>query len=327
MISTLLFILFLVVAAGWAVSTRENAFIDPDPNNRYSQEKLNLAWLKMPLIILITGLLIALLQPYSVQRVDAGSVGVKAELTGDERGVSKYEYKNGWVTYNNWTEQLFEYAVFQQHVEYDTIETITKGGFPAKITPSFNYALVAGSVGDMFQNLRKPLSEIEQGWLKNAIFSSVNDIANKWTVDSIFNDRERFESSIVAECNKRVSKWFTVSQLRSNITPPGALQTQIAEKSKSILLAQGELLKAVTAKAAAEVKIATAKGDSAQAVINAGGIADAAVIAAEGEAKAMKAKQRELSQTYIDYIRASNWNGVYPTTILGGNSGTLLNLK
>lgn len=310
MISTLLFILFLVVAAGWAVSTREHAIIEPSPGDRYGQPKLNFAWLKMPLVILIAGILIALLQPYSLQRVDAGCVGVKAELTGDERGISKYEYKNGWVTYNNWTEQLFEYAVFQQHVEYDTIETITKGGFPAKITPSFNYALVAGSVGDMFQNLRKPLSEIEQGWLKNAIFSSVNDIANKWTVDSIFNDRERFESAIVAECNKRVSKWFMVSQLRSNITPPGALQTQIAEKSKSILLAQGELLKAVTAKAAAEVKVATARGDSAQAVINAGGIAEAAVIAAEGEAKAMKAKQRELSQTYIDYIRASNWNGV-----------------
>ena len=319
MISVIILIIFLAVAVGWAVSTRDNGLNEHD--------EINVKWLQMPITIAVVGILISLLQPYGLSRVDAGNVGVKAKLTGDERGISAYEYKNGWVVYNDWTEQLYEYPVFQQHVEYDTIEVITKGGFSAKITPSFNYALVAGAVGEMFQNLRKPIDIIEQGWLKNAIYSSVNDVANKWTVDSIFNDRERFESSIVAECNKRVSKWFTVSQLRSNITPPGALQASIIEKTKSIQLAQGELLKAVTAKAAAEVKIATAKGDSAQAVINAGGIAEAAVIAAEGEAKAMKAKQRELSQTYIDYIRATNWNGVYPTTILGGNTSALLNLK
>ena len=322
MISFIILTLFVLVAIGWAVSTRDNM---ETPNERYGP-KFNPGWLRMPIIIVVVGILISLLQPYGLSRVDAGNVGVKAKLTGDERGISAYEYKNGWVVYNDWTEQLYEYPVFQQHVEYDTIEVITKGGFSAKITPSFNYALVAGAVGEMFQNLRKPIDIIEQGWLKNAIYSSVNDVANKWTVDSIFNDRERFESSIVAECNKRVSKWFTVSQLRSNITPPGALQASIIEKTKSIQLAQGELLKAVTAKAAAEVKVATAKGDSAQTVTLAAGNARAAIIIAEGEAQAMKAKQRELNQTYIDYIRASNWDGKLPSTVLG-SSQTLFNLK
>lgn len=53
----------------------------------------------------------------------------------------------------------------------------------------------------------------------------------------------------------------------------------------------------------------------------------AAIIAAEGEAKSMKLKQAQLSPMYIDYIKASNWDGKYPTTMLGGNTSTLLNIK
>ncbi len=36
----------------------------------------------------------------------------------------------------------------------------------------------------MFQNLRVGVKDMEQGWLKNAIVGSVNDVANRYTVDS-----------------------------------------------------------------------------------------------------------------------------------------------
>jgi len=322
MISTIILVLSLLVAVGWGLSTRSNM-----TKRNGSYEEFNAAWLTMPILIAVSGLLIALFQPYSVSRVDAGNVGIKVKLTGDERGVSSYEYKTGWVTYNDWTENLYEFPTFQQHVEYDTIQVITKGGFSASITPSFNYAVIPGAVGDMFQNLRKPIIEVEQGWLKNAIYSSVNDVANKWPVDSIFNNRELFESSIITECNKRVAKWFVVSQLRSNIVPPPSLQAAIIEKTKSIQLAQAEVQKALVAEAQGKVKTATAKADSVQAVITASGNARAAVIQAEGDAEAMKLKQRELSNLYIDYIRASNWDGKLPSTVLGSGSGALFNLK
>ena len=41
----------------------------------------------------------------------------------------------------------------------------------------------------MFKNLRVGVKDMEQGWLKNAIVGSVNDVANRYTVDSIFNHR------------------------------------------------------------------------------------------------------------------------------------------
>lgn len=235
-------------------------------------------------------------------------------MTGDNRGISKFEYKTGWVIYNTWVSRLYEFPTFQQHIDYPEQQVITKGGFSATIKPSFNYSLKAGDVGDMFSNLRLDVKQIEQQWLQTAIVGTVNDVANKWAVDDIFNQREKFESDIVAEANKRVSKWFTISQLRTNITPPAALQKSIEAKTQAIQEVQVAENQRLVAIAEGDRKIATARADSA-----------AQVIAAAGEAEAIKRKQVSLSDTYIDYLKVNKWNGVLPT-VQSGSNGIMLQI-
>jgi regulator of protease activity HflC (stomatin/prohibitin superfamily) len=275
----------------------------------------SMKWLFKPITIFLAGLMISIFQPFSLERVDAGHVGIKVNLTGNDRGVSNYEYKTGWVMYNTWTEQMLEFPTYQQHIEYKDQQVITKGGFAATIKPSFNYSLKPNAIGDMFENLRLDIKQVEQGWLMNAIVSSVNDVANKWEVDAIFNKREEFEAAIVAECNKRLSKWFTVSQLRTNIVPPTALQKAIEGKTKAVQEAQAATQRKLVAEAEAQEKIAIARGDSAKVIID-----------AQALALAMKLKQKEITPLYVEYLKAQSWNGVLPTTVAGG-SGTFLNIK
>jgi regulator of protease activity HflC (stomatin/prohibitin superfamily) len=210
---------------------------------------------------------------------------------------------------------MLEFPTYQQHIEYSDQVVITKGGFSATIKPSFNYSLKPDAIGDMFVNLRLEIKDIEQGWLKNAIVSSVNDVANRWEVDAIFNKREEFEAAIITECNKRVAKWFLVSQLRTNIIPPAPLQAAIESKTKAVQEAQAAMQRKLVAEAEAQEKMAIARGDSAKLIIG-----------ATAEALSMKIKQRELSQQYIEFIKWSNWDGKLPSTVTGG-SGTLLNIK
>lgn len=323
MISLFIVVIFIIAAAFFLIAKRDQLVTG---TTRYDEKIYNGPLIAKGVAIVVFGLLVALFQPFVLTRVDAGHVGIKVNLTGNERGVSDYKYKTGWVIYNSWTENLYEFPTFQQHIEYDDQTVITKGGFSAKIKPTFNYALKAETVGDMFVNLRVDIKALEQGWLKTAIVGSVVDIANKWTVDDIFNRREEFEQSIIIECNKRVEKWFTISQLRTNITPPPALQSAIEQKTQAVQLAQAELQKVTVANAQAEVKIAQAKGDSAQAVIRASGQANAALITAQAEAKAIKLKQQEVSMAYIEYIKAQTWDGKLPVTVLG-NSTPMINIK
>lgn len=329
MISISIFLLAFFAAAGILVATRHKMYVQQEsalPGKKFVR-RLNFQWYKMPLGIFIIGILISLFQPYTVERVDAGHIGIKVNLTGDKRGVSDYTYKTGWVVYNTWTESLYEFPTFQQHIEYKDQDVITKGGFRATIKPSFNYSLVPTAVGDMFQNLRVNIKVVEQGWLKTAIVGSVNDVANRWTVDDIFNKREDFEGAIVNECNKRISKWFTVSQLRTNISPPPALQAAIEAKTKAIQEVQVAENQKKVAEAEGFTMIAKAKADSAQRVITAAGEGEAMLRRARAEAEAVRITQREITPLYNEYLKISKWNGVNPTTVLGNNASTMVMVK
>lgn len=267
----------------------------------------------LKLVAVFVGSLILLgLQPYTVQRVDAGNVGIAFHMTGDNRGVSNYEYASGYVPYNTWFVKLYEFPTYQRHVEYDEQTVITRGGLTCKVTPSFNYKLKSGDVGDMFVNLRLPIEKVEQQWLKNAVAGTINDVANKWAVDSIFNHRQEFEGNVLSDINKKVTRWFELSQMRTNIEPPPSLgssiiaktnnlqKIQIAENDKRVQRVEGE---------AREIK---AKADSTVAVTE-----------AAGEAKAIEKKQLTLTPLYIQYMYATTWKGEYPNTlVIGGGQQT-----
>jgi hypothetical protein len=267
-----------------------------------------------PVATILLAFFITIINPINVERIDAGYVGIKVSNVGDDRGVGKTEYVTGWVFYNSWISRIYEFPIHQQHIDYEENDIVTKGGFRATIKPSFNYSINAGNVANMFQNLRVGVKEMEQGWLKNAIIGSVNDVANRYTVDYHFNHREEFESAIVKECNKRVSQWFNVSQLRTNIVPPKEISESIIAKTRAIQEVQVAENRRQVAVAEAERKIAEAKGDSAQAVIQ-----------AAGRAEAIKKEQLSLTPLYIDYIKIQKWSGQVPTTV-AGNSGFMIQL-
>jgi regulator of protease activity HflC (stomatin/prohibitin superfamily) len=316
MITAILLVATLVATGYYFLSTKDKAWNKGEPDRwGNDNDTFNVIWLIKGILIFVVGIVITSIQPFAIERVDAGHVGIKVNLTGNSRGVSKYEYKTGWVVYNTWTENMYEFPTYQQHIEFDQQQVITKGGFPADIKPSFNYSLKANAVGDMFQNLRLPIKDVEQGWLKTAIVGAVNDVANTWEVDSIFGHRAGFEAAIVAECNLRLSKWFTVSQMRSNIIPPEALQEAIVAKTRSVQQAEASIQQALAAKADGERKIAVARADSAETVIN-----------ASAKARAMELTQQKLTPLFVEYKKIEKWDGQLPSTMAGG-SGTFLNIK
>ncbi|RXK59426.1 hypothetical protein ESA94_14935 [Lacibacter luteus] len=308
MISVIIFILAAIVAGLFFGILKRSTYV-----NEQGRFKLT-ALLRLGAVTLIA-FIVVVINPIDIERIDAGHVGIKVSNVGDNRGVGRTEYVTGWVFYNSWISRIFEFPIHQQHIDYEANDIVTKGGFRATIKPSFNYSINAGNVADMFQNLRVGVQEMEQGWLKNAIVGSVNDVANRYTVDSIFNHREEFEADIVKECNKRVAKWFNVSQLRTNIVPPAEISESIIAKTRAIQEVQVAENRRQVAIAEAERKIAEARGDSAQAVIQ-----------AAGRAEAIRREQLSLTSLYIDYIKVQKWSGQVPTTVAGANSGFLIQL-
>ncbi len=314
MVGILTFILSLIVLGGIFGIFSLNKYVgEPD---KYGDRHVNGFQLVKLVGVLFASLFLGLFIPYEVERVDSGKVAILVDNIGDSKGMAKVEYKRGWVLYNSFTQRYYEFPVYQQHIDYEENVVITKGGFQATIKPSFNYALNPTTVDAMFQNLRVDIKTVEQGWLRNAIISSVNDVANLFTVDSIFNHRAEFEAAIINEANRRVGKWFTVSQLRTNIAPPPAITKAIEEKTAAVQEAQAALQRRSVAEAEAAEKIAIAKGDSARVVI-----------AAAGQAKANQLMQQSLTNELVQKLWIEKWDGKLPMYQLSNGQGLMLNLK
>lgn len=108
MISWIIFGLFLLIGLGWLFVTRDKAVTKTDAKSVYDSgtTSLNLSWLIKPVITIVLGILLAIFQPYTVERVDSSGVGFRINLTGNERGISNYQYRTGWVVYNTWDGKL-----------------------------------------------------------------------------------------------------------------------------------------------------------------------------------------------------------------------------
>ena len=136
MISILIVLVTIITASTYAFLSKDKMFIQ----NKHSKS-FNIFWTFPIIAIVLIGSGITMFQPYKLERVDSGHKGLKVNLTGNDRGVSNYQYKTGWVLYNSWISQMLEFPTYQQHIEYEPQEVITKGGFSATIKPSFNYSL------------------------------------------------------------------------------------------------------------------------------------------------------------------------------------------
>ena len=284
----------------------------------YDEGDLNPAAFIKPILIGVVCAIIAIFQPIAIHRIDAGSVGLKIDRIGNDKGIPVARPCKGWVLYNSWVTDIAEYSIRQNHVAYEKFTVTTKGGFPMKVAPSYNYSLKPEKAADLYINLLKgsDFSSLENNFLNTATTLALNNASNKYPIDSIFNDKEGYNAAVAHELNKELAAYFVVSQINPGSVPPAELANVIKAKTEAVQKAQQAELDKITAEAEAATKIATAEGT-----------AKAAVIEAEGEAEAIRKKQAVMTPTYVDYIKWSKWDGALPTTSLGSSNGIILNQK
>ncbi len=64
-------------------------------------------------------LLAGMLMTGCVTKVDPAAEGIKVKLVGSERGVDDVTLVSGWVWYNPFTTQIYEYPNYVQTVDYE----------------------------------------------------------------------------------------------------------------------------------------------------------------------------------------------------------------
>lgn len=247
----------------------------------------------------------------SCTRIGPGYEGLKVSMAGGDRGSAEISPAFGWTWYNPLATTVIEVNTRNQHyLEEHPLMVQAHGGTNVTVHPSFNYAVIPGSANTLYLKWGvTDNQEIEGKLLETSLLTSCREVTNTWTVDSLLNNRAAYDQAISLALSKKLEPYITIFQLTSGVTPDTTMAKSIAAKAASVQDQQAAEAKRLAQISLNSIDIANAQRDSAVAVIK-----------AQGEAEAIKKKQAAITNTYVDYIKWSNWDGKLPQYQLGNAS-------
>jgi len=256
----------------------------------------------------------------SCERIDAGHVGVKVDMYGSGKGVNDVTECTGVVFYNPITTKIYEFPTFIQHKEYkdeNSFVVNSKDGSEFSVSPIMNYSVQREKVPAIFAKYRRSLEEIEEGFLKTAVYDAFRLATNKYTADGLIGNREVFEIEVRRLLESQLLKeGFVINQFTSNLVYPDSFKKAINAKNNAVQAALMAENKVKQAEAEAKIKVATANGN-----------AEALLANARAEAESNRLRQQTLTPMLLQQQWIEKWKGNVPTTQLGANTQVLYGLK
>ncbi len=253
----------------------------------------------------ITAFLLLIILFKSCERIDAGHVGVKVNLYGDNKGVSDVTEVTGMVFFNPITHNIYEFPTFIQHKEYtgdNSFVVNSKDGSEFHVSPIINYSVKREKVPAIFAKYRRSLDQIEEGFLKTSVFDAFRLATNKYTADELIGNRQAYEIEVrrILE-TQLLNEGFIVNQFTSNLVYPETFKAAIEAKNNAVQAALRAENEVKTAEAQAKIKVATAEGN-----------AQALLTSAKAEAEANRLKQATLTPLLIQLEYVNKWDGKLP---------------
>jgi regulator of protease activity HflC (stomatin/prohibitin superfamily) len=286
--------------------------------NRRSEEELDqmeqefnekekqkaMSWVKRTLGTLLAIVVFAFFIS-SCERIDAGHVGVKVNQYGDNKGVDDIVAVTGVVFYNPITTRIYEFPTFIQHKEYkgeNSFIVNSKDGSEFSVSPIMNYSVQRDKVPSIFAKYRRPLEDIEEGFLKTAVYDAFRLATNKYTADELISNRAVFEVEVRRLLDGQLLKeGFTINQFTSNLIYPETFKRSIEAKNNAVQAALRAENEVKTAEAQAKIKVATAEGN-----------AQAMLTSAKAEAESNRMKQQTLTPLLLQLEYINKWDGKLP---------------
>ena len=226
-----------------------------------------------------------------VTKVDPAAEGIKVKLVGSERGVDDVTLVSGWVWYNPFTTQIYEYPNYVQTVDYEAFTLNSKDGSRFTVDPTILIQLDKGEGPIVFRKYRKELDDV----LTSTIYTYVKDAyrieLNKYTADELISNRNKFESDVQAHLDTILAReHFHLSQVTSGLSYPESLVQSIDMKNKVV---QDKL------RADNEVELAKAE-------------AEKLIVKARAEAEANKLRTQALTPQVLEKAWIDKWDGKLP---------------
>jgi regulator of protease activity HflC (stomatin/prohibitin superfamily) len=241
--------------------------------------------------------------------VDNSEVGIKFnKFSVTDQGKLEATSVSGYIFYNPFTTSVFTYPTFIQRVDYPAFSVNTKDAAVFSMDPLLAYQIDRSKATDIFTKYRKPLQDIESGYMRTCIWDAYRIVANKYSSDELMASRAQFEDEVRSMLNESLgSEGFIISEFTSKIDPPVSLAQMIDAKNQAVQasLKAANLVK--EAEANAQIAVAKARGE-----------AEAMKIQADGEAYYNRTVAASLNSLLVQQYAIEKWDGKLPTYNAGG---------
>ncbi len=222
----------------------------------------------------------------------------------------------------------------------ERLNASTHEQMPVTAEVSINWTVIRDQAFDLFKDYGG-LLQFEQRILDPKLRSAAKDALARYKAEELIQNRSHVIGQIeqlLVEAMKDYPVKLDSAQLENLTLPAKYIQSiETKQTEKNLAAAEKHRLERQNLEAQREVNTAMAQRDAAKAhadgkayAIQKEAEAEAGAIKVKGfaEAAAIREKSKALSQStmLVDYVKAQQWNGQMPSTIMGSDQNVLWSL-
>lgn len=223
----------------------------------------------------------------------------------------------------------------------ETLKASTFEQMPVQAEVSVNWTVIRSEAFELYKNYGG-LDQFENRILDPRLRSAAKDALARFKAEEIVQNRgkviQKIEETLLSTMAEFPVK-LDSAQIENLVLPAKYLQSiETKQTEKNLAAAEKHRLERQKLEAQREVNTAEAKRDAEKAradgsayAIMTEAKAEAEAIRMKGlaEAEAMKEKADAIkaSKVLVEYVKAQNWDGKMPTTVMGSGQDILWNMK
>jgi len=276
------------------------------------------------------------------KRVDAGHVGIRVKLAGNDRGVQDMEIKTGWVFFNPMFEQIVLFPTSVQNIVWtasahegnthdESLTFSSAEGVNVNADIGLSFHIDPTLAPKLYARFRQnDMMALANGYMRNVVREAFNEVCSAMPVQEIYGPGK---SKMLNEVQKRVHNALgkdgvVIDQLTIN----GALRLpeNVAQAINRAMEATQNAIQSENrvrqVRAEADQAVTQATGGAEAMRQKAQGEADALLIRAHAEAKANEIIRLSVSPTVLQYRSLERWNGQLPVYTAGNGALPMLTI-
>lgn len=289
---------------------------------------------KGPFVGAVTAFAAAITIYSTLYTVDEGHVGIIKRF-----GEAKEQVNPGLHTKIPFIDDV-EILEIRTRKNVEKLSASTHEQMPVTAEVSINWTVVREQAFDLFKSYGG-LEQFESRILDPKLRSAAKDALARYKAEELIQNRSQVIAQIeelLLEEMKSYPVKLDSAQLENLVLPQKYIQSiETKQTEKNLAAAEMHRLERQKLEAQREVNTAMAQRDAAKA--KADGQAYAIKIEAQAQAEAIrmkglaeaeamqkKAEAIKNNSTLVEYIRAQQWNGQMPTTVMGSDQNVLWSL-